>query len=133
MTNLVNKSHLLGTLNQLKNALELMANMNAAVDAACNNTRCQDMENGARRVLDNLTLGLTDGCYDATLEDVLDEAGITIYTEAEDLDTEDMDDEAPEEEPLIPGIIMLPPCPSPKEMAELVRWYNSMGWGIIEL
>ncbi len=134
MTNvsLVNKAQLIDALVSLKAALDLMSNLNRAVDKACKNTRCQDMEDGARRVIVNLFDGINDGVYDASLEDVLDEAGLTPYVE-EDLDTEDMDDEAPEEESFNAGIIMLPPCPSPEETAELVRWYNSQGWGIIRL
>jgi hypothetical protein len=132
MTNLVNKTQLLAALNHLVSAIELMRPMNRVVDQVCKNTRLADVEDGALRILDTIGNGLQEGDFDASLEDVLDEAGIEVYVE-EDLDTEDMDDLAPEEESVATGIIMLPPCPSPEERAELVRWYNSKGWGIVEL
>jgi hypothetical protein len=131
MTNLVKKDQLLGTLNYLVTLIETLRPMNRVVDQACKNTRLADLEEGAMRILDNLGNGLQEGVYDASLEDVLDEAGLTRYSEVEDLDTEDMDDLAPEEVSV--GIIMLPPCPSPEEREELVEFYRSLGFDIEQL
>jgi hypothetical protein len=70
--------------------------------------------------------------YQMSLAVTLDAAGLTPY-DGEDLDTEDMDDLAPEEESagqqdeFVGGIIILDPATTPEEEAELVEFYQSIG------
>jgi hypothetical protein len=130
MTNLINKAGLVAALNTCREGLQCFEHTNALL-ADMGLPEALHRTTGALTVLESVLEGVEAGSYDATLEEVLDEAGLTRYSEVEDLDTEDMDDLAPEEVSV--GIVMLPPSPSPEERAELVEFYLSLGFDIEQL
>lgn len=132
MTNLVNKTTLLDVINEVFTSLEFF-DAPAELLERMGSPELKARNSCTRHALAALRQGLTIGKFDASLEDVFDEVCIGEYVD-EDLDTEDMDDLAPEEESLqdefVGGIIILDPNTSPEERVELVEFYTAIGFKV---
>ncbi len=128
MTNLVNKQHLIAALDRVGEGLNLNGVVCDILASMGGDQKPAAYNKGAAHVLNALVESLIEGKYDASDEDVLAECAVVRYSEDVGEDTEDMDDLAPEEESVVLGIIMLPPCPSPAEAEELKRWYEEQGY-----
>lgn len=130
MTNCIDKQKLMAALDQTREGLEmvkptceLLANMGAREALATNQAYLL--------AVSAIQAGILAGNFDCE-----DELVLTVYTEDEDLDTEDMDDYAPEEESrgqqdeFVGGIVILDPHTSPEDRAELVEFYRSLGMDV---
>jgi hypothetical protein len=127
MTNLVNKQNLVDAISNVMNGLELFDGV-AETLAGMGASEVKGRQTGARMVLSTVRQGLIEGRFDASLQETLAECGIATY-DGEDLDTEDMDDEAPEEEST-GGIVIPDTATTPEEHAELVSFYRGLGFDI---
>lgn len=124
MTNLIDKQHLMAALDQTREYLNNMRSVCERAHQMGGDGQALAANRGAAGVIAALQRGIAAGLFDARDENDLDIVAVVRYSEDEADDTEDM---APEEEPGA-GTIMLPPCPSPEEMAELREWYESRGY-----